>query len=77
MIKCFESGRNLSLKEMETRINILRERMKSRKVRKEPLSERDGNSCTSSVPIGNSLLRSGRNLSLKEMETVLNTIKKL
>jgi len=63
------SGRNFSLKEMETwrskylRVNVIHA------VRKELLSERDGNSSLMDhMPFANGL-KSGRNFSLKEMET--------
>ncbi len=63
------SGRNLSLKEMETVFFKAMGAKRPPKVRKEPLSERDGNLFFLKQWEPRGPQKSGRNLSLKEMET--------
>jgi len=66
------SGRNFSLKEMETKIQRHNKNSSVQFVRKELLSERDGNTnpCMKQHPRCYDV--SGRNFSLKEMETTEN-----
>jgi len=63
------SGRNFSLKEMETIPTDVKEFVHNNTVRKELLSERDGNFQKFRVLKFSDDLVSGRNFSLKEMET--------
>ncbi len=63
------SGRNYSLKEMETHLLVFLFQAFRIHLRKELLSERDGNILLNSVHSHLLYKSSGRNYSLKEMET--------